>query len=120
MQRLNKNFSLEVEPDTASERITRALTGKQSHGKPMTNMRNWMTAGFLLDEFGHGIMAYLLSQDDHQSPEQRRRELLHYLQYIDERKGSEPHREKERTTEKDSATEKNIVRPASPGMRLGG
>lgn len=79
MQRLNKNFSLDIDPNTASERMHHILTTKTRHGTPMSNMRQWMRAGYLLSEFGYGIMEYLLAMDDSRTPEERLKELLGYI-----------------------------------------
>lgn len=79
MQRLNKNFSLDIDPDTASERMHHILTTRTRHGTPMSNMRQWMRAGYLLSEFGYGIMEYLLAMDDSRTPEERLKELLGYI-----------------------------------------
>ena len=80
-KRINKNFSLEAEPGKASDKMVDILLGmKRRHGMAMIRMRNWMTAGYLLDEFGHGIIEYLLSTDDQRSPTERLQALVKYIE----------------------------------------
>lgn len=84
MQQFKKTISLDVEPGTVSERLYQALNAPGRRGKAMNLMRNWLTAGKLLDECGHGIMHYLMAMDRSDITQKELLSgLITYLQRID-------------------------------------
>lgn len=63
--KLKKMVTLDAPPGSTGERITKRLEQAQGegHGKPMEHIRQWLQAGYLLAEFGHGIVDAWLALD---------------------------------------------------------
>ena len=77
-----KLVRIDPEPDQASERLVRLMESNLPHGKPTQLMRNWILAGFMLDECGHGIMDFLLAIDKSpMSPQKRLKGLIQFFEH---------------------------------------
>lgn len=80
--KFTKLVRIDTEQDRANERLVTLLESPLPHGKPSQLMRDWMTAGFMLDECGHGILNFLLAIDKSpMSPQKRLKGLLQFIEH---------------------------------------